>query len=74
MHPNGYMNNLKVQKMSSTHPSQPPRDLRHELDYLLEQAGDVVFRLDQLGKILFASQRASGQTVDLALDARVQVD
>jgi diguanylate cyclase (GGDEF)-like protein len=34
--------------------SQP----RQELDNLLEEAGDVVFRLNQLGQLLFASQRA----------------
>ncbi|RZT10665.1 diguanylate cyclase (GGDEF) domain-containing protein [Duganella sp. CF402] len=34
--------------------SQP----RQELDNLLEEAGDVVFRLNQIGQLLFASQRA----------------
>ncbi|WP_179672441.1 bifunctional diguanylate cyclase/phosphodiesterase [Duganella sp. 1224] len=31
---------------------------RHELDDLLQEAGDVVFRLNPLGQLLFASQRA----------------
>ncbi len=32
--------------------------LRHELDNLMQEAGDVVFRLSQHGQLLFASQRA----------------
>ncbi len=32
--------------------------MRHELDSLMEAAGDIVFRLDQKGTILFASHRA----------------
>jgi len=31
----------------------------HEANLLLEEAGDVVFRLNQMGQILFASQRAA---------------
>jgi diguanylate cyclase (GGDEF)-like protein len=34
---------------------------RLELDNLLEEAGDVVFRLDQQGRLLFASQRATAR-------------
>jgi len=37
--------------------SQP----RQELDNLMEEAGDVVFRLNQLGQLLFASQRATAR-------------
>jgi diguanylate cyclase (GGDEF)-like protein len=37
--------------------SQP----RKELDNLMEEAGDVVFRLNQLGQLLFASQRATAR-------------
>ena len=44
------------------HPSpspQTPHDLRHELDHVMEEAGDVVFRLDATGTIAFASKRAA---------------
>src|SRR5471032_1369113 len=41
--------------MFSSIPAPSPR---HELDNLMEEAGDVVFRLNQLGQILFASKRA----------------
>ncbi|WP_229256598.1 putative bifunctional diguanylate cyclase/phosphodiesterase [Duganella lactea] len=34
---------------------------RQELDHLMEEAGDVVFRLNQQGQLLFASQRASAR-------------
>ena len=34
------------------------RDTHHELQHFMEEAGDVVFRLNPLGEILFASQRA----------------
>lgn len=40
---------------SSVAPSPP----RHELDNLIEEAGDLVFRLDLGGQILFASARAT---------------
>jgi diguanylate cyclase (GGDEF)-like protein len=36
----------------------PNQGVRHELDNLMEAAGDVVFRLDPSGQIQFASQRA----------------
>ena len=43
------------------HPSpipESPHELRHELDYLMEEAGDAVFRLDSNGLVTFASRRA----------------
>jgi diguanylate cyclase (GGDEF)-like protein len=43
--------------MPSSFTSQP----RHELDNLVEEAGDVVFRLNQLGQLLFINQRASAR-------------
>ncbi|WP_245774431.1 putative bifunctional diguanylate cyclase/phosphodiesterase [Rugamonas rubra] len=43
--------------MLSSSPVPPVLDLRHELDKLMEEAGDVVFRLNQQGQILFASRR-----------------
>jgi diguanylate cyclase (GGDEF)-like protein len=49
---------------------------RHELDNLMEEAGDVVFRLNQLGQLLFASQRATariGSTAPLAGMALVKL-
>jgi diguanylate cyclase (GGDEF)-like protein len=49
---------------------------RHELDNLMEEAGDVVFRLNQLGQLLFASQRATariGSTAPLAGTALVKL-
>ena len=45
--------------MRSSSPSVPNHDVRHELDNLMESAGDVVFRLDPAGSILYASQRAT---------------
>ncbi|MBA5603923.1 EAL domain-containing protein [Duganella sp. FT3S] len=44
--------------MLSSSPSLPQRDPRHELDHLMEEAGDVVFRLNAPGQVLFASKRA----------------
>jgi diguanylate cyclase (GGDEF)-like protein len=44
--------------MLSSNPSQQLRDGRDELDHLIQEAGDVVFRLNQIGQILFASKRA----------------
>jgi diguanylate cyclase (GGDEF)-like protein len=44
--------------MRSSSPSVPNQGVRHELDNLMEAAGDVVFRLDPTGQVLFASQRA----------------
>jgi len=38
---------------------QTPRDLLHELDHFMEEAGDVVFRLDAAGAVAFASKRAT---------------
>ena len=52
--------------MHSSSPSLPQSDRLQELDNLLEEAGDVVFRLDLEGKILFASRRA---TALILLDA-----
>ncbi|MGK5026220.1 putative bifunctional diguanylate cyclase/phosphodiesterase [Janthinobacterium sp. RB2R34] len=45
--------------MFSSTPSAAHRDTRHELDNLMEEAGDIVFRLDADGLILFASKRAA---------------
>ncbi|SHG95800.1 bifunctional diguanylate cyclase/phosphodiesterase [Massilia sp. CF038] len=42
-------------------PTSPPEvsaDASHRIDHLLEAAGDIVFRLDASGKVLFASSRA----------------
>ena len=44
--------------MRSSSPSVSNHDVRHELDNLMESAGDVVFRLEPAGGILYASQRA----------------
>ncbi|WP_426196973.1 putative bifunctional diguanylate cyclase/phosphodiesterase [Massilia sp. DWR3-1-1] len=44
--------------MRSTSPLMPQSDLHHELDQLMEAAGDAVFRLDQAGRIEHASLRA----------------
>jgi diguanylate cyclase (GGDEF)-like protein len=58
--------------MLSSSPSLPQRHVRHELDNLMEEAGDVVFRLNQQGQMLFASKRASaliGSARDLLGDA-----
>jgi diguanylate cyclase (GGDEF)-like protein len=41
--------------MFSSIPDQPHR---YDVDHLLEEAGDVVFRLNLLGQVLFASKRA----------------
>jgi diguanylate cyclase (GGDEF)-like protein len=49
---------------------------RHELDNLMEEAGDVVFRLNQLGQLLFASHRATariGSTAPLEGTALVKL-
>ena len=45
--------------MFSSTPSAAHREARHELDNLMEEAGDVVFRLNADGLILFASKRAA---------------
>ncbi|OYO29346.1 bifunctional diguanylate cyclase/phosphodiesterase [Janthinobacterium sp. PC23-8] len=45
--------------MFSSTPSAAHREARHELDNLMEEAGDIVFRLDADGLILFASKRAT---------------
>ena len=45
--------------MFSSTPSAAHRETRHELDNLMEEAGDIVFRLDADGVILFASKRAA---------------
>nr|WP_315261494.1 EAL domain-containing protein [uncultured Duganella sp.] len=42
-------------------PTSVPPQPRLDLDQLLEEAGDVVFRLNQQGQLLFASQRASAR-------------
>ncbi|WP_338761668.1 GGDEF domain-containing protein [Massilia sp. METH4] len=40
-------------------PTTPlPENARHAVDGLLEEAGDIVFRLDAPGRVLFASRRA----------------
>jgi diguanylate cyclase (GGDEF)-like protein len=44
--------------MRPSSPPAPSHHVRHELDNLMEAAGDVVFRLEPTGKIVFASQRA----------------
>ena len=50
---------VKASTMFSSTPSAAHREARHELDNLMEEAGDVVFRLDTDGLILFASKRAA---------------
>ncbi|MFM9433213.1 diguanylate cyclase (GGDEF)-like protein [Janthinobacterium sp. CG_23.3] len=45
--------------MLSSSPAIAERALRDTLDNLLEEAGDVVFRLDLEGRVLFASERAA---------------
>ncbi|OBV38132.1 putative bifunctional diguanylate cyclase/phosphodiesterase [Janthinobacterium psychrotolerans] len=45
--------------MFSSTPSAAHRETRHALDNLMEEAGDIVFRLDADGLILFASKRAA---------------
>ncbi len=44
--------------MRSSSPSESVFDMRPEMDNLMEAVGDVVFRLDPKGQILFASERA----------------
>jgi diguanylate cyclase (GGDEF)-like protein len=44
--------------MQSSSPSECERDARQELENLMEEAGDAVFRLDLDGRILFASKHA----------------
>ena len=44
--------------MLSSAPTVPVRASHNEMDSLLEEAGDVVFRLDLQGAVLFASQHA----------------
>jgi diguanylate cyclase (GGDEF)-like protein len=39
-------------------PTTPPENARHAIDGMLEEAGDIVFRLDPRGRVLFASRRA----------------
>ena len=50
---------VKASTMFSSTPSAAHREARHELDNLMEEAGDVVFRLNADGLILFASKRAA---------------
>ncbi|HEV7816663.1 MAG TPA: GGDEF domain-containing protein [Janthinobacterium sp.] len=45
--------------MLSSTPSVAHRDRHSALDNLMEEVGDVVFRLDHQGQILFASKRAT---------------
>ncbi|HEY0061420.1 MAG TPA: sensor domain-containing phosphodiesterase, partial [Telluria sp.] len=61
-------------------PTSPPAvsgDASHRIDHLLEAAGDIVFRLDATGAVLFASSRArqlfgsAGQTALAGLAADV---
>ncbi|MBW8901422.1 MAG: GGDEF domain-containing protein [Massilia sp.] len=44
--------------MRSSSPALPNTELNQELDHLLEAAGDIVFRLDPVGRIVYASLRA----------------
>ncbi|MBB3219875.1 putative bifunctional diguanylate cyclase/phosphodiesterase [Pseudoduganella umbonata] len=44
--------------MLSSPTSPLPDNARHALDGMLEEAGDIVFRLDPPGNVLFASRRA----------------
>jgi len=37
----------------------PPQQPRQDMDFILEEAGDIVFRLNMLGQILFASRRSA---------------
>jgi diguanylate cyclase (GGDEF)-like protein len=48
-------------------PTSVPPQLRHELDNLMEEAGDVVFRLNQPGQVLFASQRTTARVGGMPL-------
>jgi diguanylate cyclase (GGDEF)-like protein/PAS domain S-box-containing protein len=45
--------------MRSSSPVFPKQDVHHQLDQLMEAAGDAVFRLDPGGRILYASPRAT---------------
>ncbi|KRC01420.1 bifunctional diguanylate cyclase/phosphodiesterase [Duganella sp. Root198D2] len=45
--------------MLSSSPTVPLTTSHHEANLLLEEAGDVVFRLNLMGHILFSSQRAA---------------
>src|SRR6185369_13847339 len=45
--------------MLSSSTTVPLSTSHHEANLLLEEAGDVVFRLNLMGQILFASQRAA---------------
>eukprot|EP01031_Cornospumella_fuschlensis_P014372 gene14372-17555_t len=44
--------------MLSSAPTLPVRASHNDMDSLLEEAGDVVFRLDLQGAVLFASKHA----------------
>ncbi|UMR29207.1 hypothetical protein MJ904_19225 [Massilia sp. MB5] len=48
----------QTETMLSSPASVPEREHRNEIDRLLEEAGDIVFRTTLLGQILFASQRS----------------
>jgi hypothetical protein len=45
--------------MLSSSPTVPLATTQHEANLVIEEAGDVVFRLNLMGQILFASQRAA---------------
>ena len=45
--------------MLSSSPTVPLTTSHHEANLLLEEAGDVVFRLNLMGQVLFASQRSA---------------
>jgi len=45
--------------MLSSSPTVPPQQPRQDMDFILEEAGDIVFRLNMLGQILFASRRSA---------------
>ena len=47
--------------MLSSSPTVPAQPTRQDMDLILEEAGDIVFRLNMLGQILFASQRSVSQ-------------
>src|SRR5471030_2876234 len=57
--------------MLSSPSSMTSRDAHHELQQFMEEAGDVVFRLNPLGEILFASQRASA-LIACGLEMRIK--
>ncbi|MGO4377804.1 putative bifunctional diguanylate cyclase/phosphodiesterase [Pseudoduganella sp. RAF19] len=46
--------------MLSSSPSVPLQQPRQDMDFVLEEAGDIVFRLNMLGQILFANRRSAG--------------